>query len=31
MNEVAKFFVLNKYRRIGAGTSMANKMLEELI
>lgn len=28
MNEVAEFFVLNKYRRIGAGTFMANKMFE---
>lgn len=28
MNEIAEFFVLNKYRRIGAGTFMANKMFE---
>ena len=28
MNEVAEFFVLNNYRRIGAGTFMAKKMFE---
>lgn len=28
MNEIAEFFVLNKYRRIGAGTFMGNKMFE---
>ena len=28
MNEIAEFFVLNKYRKIGAGTFMANKMFE---
>lgn len=27
-NEIAEFFVLNKYRKIGAGTFMANKMFE---
>lgn len=26
MNEIAEFFVLNKYRRLGAGTFMANEM-----
>lgn len=28
MNEIAEFFVLNKYRKIGAGNFMANKMFE---
>ncbi len=28
MNEIAEFFVLNKYRKIGAGTFMASKMFE---
>lgn len=28
MNEIAELFVLNKYRKIGAGTFMANKMFE---
>ena len=28
INEIAEFFVLNKYRRMGAGTFMANKMFE---
>lgn len=28
MNEIAECFVLNKYRKIGAGTFMANKMFE---
>lgn len=28
MNEIAEFFVLNKYRKIGAGTFMANKMFQ---
>ena len=28
MNEIAEFFVLNKYRRLRAGTFMANKMFE---
>lgn len=28
MNEIAEFFVINKYRKIGAGTFMANKMFE---
>ena len=28
MNEIAEFFVLNKYRKMGAGTFMANKMFE---
>lgn len=27
-NEIAEFFVLNKYRNVGAGTFMANKMFE---
>lgn len=26
MNEIAEFFVINKYRKMGAGTFMANKM-----
>lgn len=29
MNEIAEFFVLNKYRKIGAGSFMANKMFEQ--
>ena len=28
MNEIAEFFVLNKYRKLGAGKFMANKMFE---
>lgn len=28
MNEIAEFFVINKYRRSGAGKFMANKMFE---
>lgn len=28
MNEIAEFFVLNKYRRMGAGRFMANKMFQ---
>ena len=28
MNEIAEFFVINKYRKLGAGTFMANKMFE---
>ena len=28
MNEIAEFFVINKYRKIGAGTFMANKMFD---
>lgn len=28
INEIAEFFVLNKYRKIGAGTFMANKMFQ---
>lgn len=28
MNEIAEFFVLNKYRKIGAGTFMANKIFD---
>ncbi len=28
MNEIAEFFILNKYRKMGAGTFMANKMFE---
>lgn len=28
MNEISEFFVLNKYRKMGAGTFMANKMFE---
>lgn len=27
-NEIAEFFVLNRYRKMGAGTFMANKMFE---
>ncbi len=27
-NEIAEFFILNKYRKMGAGTFMANKMFE---
>ena len=27
-NEIAEFFILNKYRKIGAGTFMANKMFQ---
>jgi len=29
MYEIAEFFVLNKYRRFGAGTYMANEMFEK--
>ena len=29
MNEIAEFFVLNKYRKHGAGTFMANEMLKK--
>lgn len=28
MNEIAEFFILNKYRKMGAGTFMANKIFE---
>lgn len=28
MHEIGEFFVINKYRKIGAGTFMANKMFE---
>ncbi len=28
MNEIAEFFVINKYRKIGAGKYMANKMFD---
>ena len=28
MNEIAEFFVLNKYRKLGAGTFMANEMFK---
>ncbi len=28
MNEIAEFFIINKYRNIGAGTFLANKMFE---
>ncbi len=28
MNEIAEFFVIIKYRKMGAGTFMANKMFE---
>ena len=28
INEIAEFFVINKYRKMGAGTFMANKMFE---
>lgn len=28
INEISEFFVLNKYRKSGAGTYMANKMFE---
>lgn len=28
MNEIAEFFIINKYRKIGAGTFLANKMFE---
>ena len=28
MNEIAEFFVINKYRKMGAGKFMANKMFE---
>lgn len=29
MNEIAEFFVINKYRRAGAGTFMANSIFEK--
>lgn len=29
MNEIAKFFVLNKYRKLGAGTFMANEIFNK--
>ena len=29
MNEIAEFFVLNKYRKHGAGTFMANEMFKK--
>ena len=29
MYEIAEFFVLNKYRKLKAGTYMANKMFEK--
>ena len=29
MNEIAEFFVLNKYRKLGAGTFMANEMFHK--
>lgn len=28
MNEIAEFFVINKYRKLGAGTFMANEMFK---
>lgn len=28
MNEISEFFVLNKYRKLGAGTFMANEMFK---
>ncbi|MCI8617170.1 MAG: GNAT family N-acetyltransferase [Clostridia bacterium] len=28
MNEIAEFFVINKYRKMGAGTFMANRIFE---
>lgn len=28
MNEIAEFFVINKYRKLGAGTYMANRIFE---
>lgn len=28
INEISEFFVINKYRRMGAGTFMANKMFQ---
>lgn len=28
MNEIAEFFVLNRYRKLGAGTFMANEMFK---
>lgn len=28
MNEIAEFFIINKYRKIGAGTFLENKMFE---
>ena len=30
MNEIAEFFVLNKYRKHGAGTFMANEMFKKI-
>lgn len=29
MNEISEFFVLNKYRKLGAGTFMANEMFKQ--
>lgn len=29
MNEIAEFFVLNKYRKLGAGTFMANEIFNK--
>jgi len=29
LNEIAEFFVLNKYRKLGAGTFMANEILKK--
>lgn len=29
MNEIAEFFVLNKYRKLGAGTFMANEIFKK--
>ena len=29
MNEIAEFFVLNKYRKLGAGTFMANELFKK--
>ena len=29
MNEISEFFVLNKYRKLGAGTFMANEMFKK--
>lgn len=29
MNEIAEFFIINKYKRVGAGTFMANSMFKK--
>ena len=29
MNEISEFFVLNKYRKLGAGTFMANEIFKK--